>query len=211
MGVDKGRRPEPGRRVERDVGVRGLAAAAAPRRLFVGVRSAVARQPFSGDVARAFGGRVPYRVLPAVETPGLSGRCATRQDGLAKAHGKRTGPVLVRLGRGRRSRLLKAGDPMLYRPGSLCYTVGSVVAVSEGRRTVPRRSNVHVSKDGSAWKVTRAGSRISSHRTQATAIQAGKRTARQGAVDLVIHGRDGRIRSKDSYGRDPHPPRDREH
>lgn len=76
---------------------------------------------------------------------------------------------------------------------------------------MPRRSNVHVSKDGARWKVTRAGSRISSHRTQANAIQAGKNTARQGAVDLVIHGRDGRIRAKDSYGRDPHPPRDREH
>lgn len=76
---------------------------------------------------------------------------------------------------------------------------------------MPRRSNVHVSKDGAGWKVTRAGSRISSHRTQANAIHAGKKTARQGEVDLVIHGRDGRIRSKDSYGRDPHPPRDRDH
>ena len=76
---------------------------------------------------------------------------------------------------------------------------------------MPRRSNVHVSKDRAGWKVTQAGARVSSHRTQANAIQAGKKTARHGAVDLVIHGRDGRIRSKDSYGHDPHPPRDREH
>lgn len=76
---------------------------------------------------------------------------------------------------------------------------------------MPRRSNVHVSKDRAGWKVTQAGARVSSHRTQANAIQSGRKTARQGAVELVIHGRDGRIRSKDSYGRDPHPPRDREH
>ena len=76
---------------------------------------------------------------------------------------------------------------------------------------MPRRSNVHVSKDGGRWKITQAGSRISSHNTQANAIQVARREARQDAVDLVIHGRDGRIRSKDSYGRDPFPPRDREH
>ena len=76
---------------------------------------------------------------------------------------------------------------------------------------MPRRSNVHVLKDGGGWKVSQAGSRISSHRTQANAIRSARTEARQGAVDLVIHGRDGRIRSTDSYGRDPYPPRDREH
>lgn len=73
-----------------------------------------------------------------------------------------------------------------------------------------RRSDVHVSKDGARWKVTQGGSRVSSHNTQATAIGAGKREARADRVDLVVHGRDGRIRSKDSYGNDPLPPRDRE-
>ena len=74
-----------------------------------------------------------------------------------------------------------------------------------------RRSNVHVSKDEGRWKVTQRGSKLSSHKKQTNAIQAGRREARRDAVDLVIHGRDGRIRSKDSYGRDPFPPRDREH
>ena len=68
---------------------------------------------------------------------------------------------------------------------------------------MPRRSNVHVSKDGGGWKVTQAGSRLSSHRTQANAIKSARIEARQDAVDLVIHGRDGRIRSQASYGRDP--------
>lgn len=74
-----------------------------------------------------------------------------------------------------------------------------------------RKSDVHVSKDGGRWKVTQGGSKISSHNTQANAVDAARREARRDSVDLVTHGRDGRIRSKDSYGRDPLPPRDREH
>lgn len=74
-----------------------------------------------------------------------------------------------------------------------------------------KRSDVHVSKDGSRWKVTQGGAKVSGHSTQANAIGAGKREAKSDRVDLVVHGRDGRIRSKDSYGRDPLPPRDREH
>lgn len=74
-----------------------------------------------------------------------------------------------------------------------------------------KKSDVHVSKDGGRWKVTQAGQKISTHNTQANAIDSGKREARRDKVDLVTHGRDGRIRSKDSFGNDPNPPRDREH
>ena len=74
-----------------------------------------------------------------------------------------------------------------------------------------KRSDVHISRDGARWKVTQAGSKVSAHNTQSTAIGAGKSVAKMDRVDLVVHGRDGRIRSKDSYGRDPLPPRDREH
>jgi hypothetical protein len=31
-------------------------------------------------------------------------------------------------------------------------------------------------------------------------VRAGRRTAKRDHVELVMHGRDGRIRSKDSYG-----------
>ena len=48
-------------------------------------------------------------------------------------------------------------------------------------------------------------------RTQAEAIDAGRRIAENQRSELVVHGRDGRIRSKDSFGGDPMPPRDREH
>jgi hypothetical protein len=76
-----------------------------------------------------------------------------------------------------------------------------------------RRSDVHVSKNPgrSTWKVTQGGETLSNHRTQANAAAAGRRGATRDRVDLAVHGRDGRIRSKDSYGNDPNPPRDTEH
>lgn len=72
--------------------------------------------------------------------------------------------------------------------------------------------DVHVSRtENNRWKVTQDGEKISTHSTQARAIERGKTEAKRDGVDLVTHGRDGRIRSKDSYGRDQNPPRDTEH
>jgi Uncharacterized protein conserved in bacteria (DUF2188) len=73
-----------------------------------------------------------------------------------------------------------------------------------------KKHDVHVSRDGDGWKVTQAGERLSGHRTQATANDKGRAEAKRDGVDLVIHGRDGKIRSKDSYGNDPNPPKDTE-
>ena len=73
-----------------------------------------------------------------------------------------------------------------------------------------KQGDVHVSSDGSRWKVTQGRETLSTHRTQAAAIDAGRREAKRDRVDLVTHGRDGRIRSKDSYGNES-PRRDTEH
>lgn len=43
--------------------------------------------------------------------------------------------------------------------------------------------------------------------TQAKAIERARKIARNQESELVIHGKDGRIREKDSYGNDPFPPR----
>lgn len=63
------------------------------------------------------------------------------------------------------------------------------------------------------WRLRRDGSERSSgiFDTQGEAADRGRGLARDAGVDLVIHGRDGKIRSKDSYGNDPNPPKDREH
>ena len=73
--------------------------------------------------------------------------------------------------------------------------------------------NQHVVPHGDKWAVKGEGnSRISSdHRTQGTAIKAATRTAKEEKSEVVIHGRDGQIRDKDSYGPDPHPPTDTKH
>jgi Uncharacterized protein conserved in bacteria (DUF2188) len=74
-----------------------------------------------------------------------------------------------------------------------------------------RRHDVHVIANRvRKWKVTQGGRTVSNHRTQETAMTAARRTARRSGVDLVTHGRSGRIRSKDSFGSEASA-RDTEH
>jgi hypothetical protein len=72
--------------------------------------------------------------------------------------------------------------------------------------------DVHVIADPerSRWKVEQGGRTVSNHRTQSNAVKAARRKAKRTRVDLVTHGRDGKIRSKDSYGNES-PTRDSEH
>lgn len=71
----------------------------------------------------------------------------------------------------------------------------------------------HVVKHEKGWAVRGAGNERATgvFRTQAEAIDAGRQIAGNQSSELLVHGRDGRIRSKDSFGPDPVPPRDREH
>lgn len=65
--------------------------------------------------------------------------------------------------------------------------------------------NVHVTPRANGWAVKSAGAERASviKATQAEAIAtARQQTARNGG-ELVIHGRDGLIRAKDSHGHDP--------
>jgi hypothetical protein len=71
---------------------------------------------------------------------------------------------------------------------------------------------VHVVPDpGKGWNVKREGaSRASRHcQTQGEAIQACRNIAQRERTELSIHGKDGKIRQKDSYGNDPCPPKDK--
>ncbi len=75
-----------------------------------------------------------------------------------------------------------------------------------------RRREIHVFRDVDSchWVVASGRRSLSRHRTQRTAIVRATRAAKHRRVDLVIHGRDGRFRSKDSYGNET-PRRDTEH
>lgn len=71
-------------------------------------------------------------------------------------------------------------------------------------------SNQHIVRHQNGWAVKGAGaSRATSvHDTQAEAIDRGREIAQNQNSELLIHGRNGRIRARDSYGNDPFPPRD---
>lgn len=79
----------------------------------------------------------------------------------------------------------------------------------------PQDRTVYRRPDGSwANKRNDAGKASSLHRTQRGAIDAADdMLGNQGGGELTVIGRDHKIRSKDTIvpGRDPNPPRDREH
>ena len=70
--------------------------------------------------------------------------------------------------------------------------------------------NQHVTphKDG-GWQVKGKNNIRATIRTdtQVEAIQRAREIARNQESELFIHGRDGRIRERDSFGNDPFPPR----
>ena len=72
---------------------------------------------------------------------------------------------------------------------------------------MPRSQHVVPSKG--KWAVRRSGSAKVTRRfdTQEAAIREGKRLARNQSTELYIHGRNGRVREKESYGPDSFPPK----
>ncbi len=70
-------------------------------------------------------------------------------------------------------------------------------------------TNQHVVPTGKEWAVKGEGNTryTSVHSTQRDAIEAGRSIARNQESELLIHGTDGRIRDKRSYGNDPYPPK----
>ena len=87
-------------------------------------------------------------------------------------------------------------------------TIRIVIFIVEVMAMAKQGQHVVRSSSG-GWAVKKAGSsRASSvHDTQAEAIKAATRIAQNQKTELYIHGRDGRIRERSSYGNDPHPPK----
>ena len=71
------------------------------------------------------------------------------------------------------------------------------------------KRNQHIVRHKDGWAVRGAGSEraTSVHGTQREAIEAGRRIAQTQKTELFVHGRDGRIRERDSFGNDPFPPK----
>jgi hypothetical protein len=66
-------------------------------------------------------------------------------------------------------------------------------------------ADIHVLPVGDEWMVRREGTEepLSTHSTQTEATDAGRAQAKKDKAELVIHGKDGKIRAKDSEGNDP--------
>ena len=66
-------------------------------------------------------------------------------------------------------------------------------------------NDVHVLPSDKGWKVELEGASraTSTHTTQSAATKAGRVIARRNKSELLIHGRNGRIRDRSTYGRDP--------
>ena len=71
------------------------------------------------------------------------------------------------------------------------------------------KKNQHVVPLGNGWAVKAAGAERATVITtkQSDAISAGRNIAKNNHSELIVHGRDGKIRERNSYGNDPHPPK----
>lgn len=74
------------------------------------------------------------------------------------------------------------------------------VMTKKGQHVVPSRGR---------WSVRSSGANRASgtFETQQEAVEDARERARREGTELYIHGRDGRIRERNSFGRDPHPPK----
>lgn len=71
--------------------------------------------------------------------------------------------------------------------------------------------NQHVVPNKGQWSVKGEGNKKNTVTTdtQQKAIEKAKQIAQTQKSEVVIHGRNGQIRDKDSYGKDSHPPKDK--
>jgi uncharacterized protein YdaT len=71
------------------------------------------------------------------------------------------------------------------------------------------KKNQHVVKHPDGWAVKGAGNEKATKvvDTQKQAIDIARAISKNQGSELIVHGRDGKIRLKDSHGNDNFPPR----
>ncbi|MFV0554421.1 MAG: DUF2188 domain-containing protein [Mangrovibacterium sp.] len=69
--------------------------------------------------------------------------------------------------------------------------------------------NIHVVREDGLWKAKQENAQRSSGNfgTQKEAFERAREIATRNGQEVAIHGLDGRIRDKHSYGNDPYPPK----
>lgn len=73
-----------------------------------------------------------------------------------------------------------------------------------------KKPGIHVTpRPDGRWNVSKQGAERASRvlDTQSEAAQLGRERARKDHIEFFLHGRNGQIRERDSYGHDPFPPK----
>jgi hypothetical protein len=76
-----------------------------------------------------------------------------------------------------------------------------------------KKRNIHTVPYEGKWAVKEEGSStpLKTHGTKKKAVRDGREVAKERGVEHFIHGKDGKIQDRESYGKDPYPPKDRKH
>lgn len=71
------------------------------------------------------------------------------------------------------------------------------------------RKFLHVTPEGEGWVIKREGeaAEVARLRTQAEAFERAREIAQREGGEVLVHGEDGQIRDRRSYGGDPNPPK----
>jgi hypothetical protein len=71
------------------------------------------------------------------------------------------------------------------------------------------KRNQHVVPRDGNWAVQGAGAERATaiYPTKREAVDRGREIAQNQGTELLVHGQDGKIQSRDSHGRDPFPPK----
>jgi hypothetical protein len=110
----------------------------------------------------------------------------------------------------RRARARKQGkNEMAKHENKVLLRSASGWTVKSTKPTSKGQVDVHVLPSKGGWTVKRGGASRAMKKfdSKEEAVLWARQSAKSGATDLVVHGRDGLIRSKDSYGNDPLPPK----
>jgi hypothetical protein len=84
-----------------------------------------------------------------------------------------------------------------------------IIDIVENLERIGMAKKQHVVPHGNEWAVRGEGNgrATSVHTTQTEAIKKARSIARRQQSEVVIHRSDGRVRDRDSYSRDPLPPK----
>lgn len=83
------------------------------------------------------------------------------------------------------------------------------ILIQKGGVETVAGKNIHVVKNGDIWQAKQENAQRSSGNfdTQQAAFERAREIARNRGQEVAIHGVDGKIRAKHSYGNDPYPPK----